>query len=410
MRPIFSKRLELALKESTSVPFKVLGKVVFVYTGFNKEYLSENNKIKFGDYFDLRDGEVSYMPKGREQVIFDNGKWKREGRQLYKIGKFISVFSFYEHETDNEITGKERDIIIERMSSRLKQEENFTFKITKDVSMVYGLPTFHNSGILSNSCMRKESEYECRNKAKFYNELNGVRCIYNTNENGELIFRALMWLAEFKGKNRIFLDRVYGSPEISASLESVAQKRGWLFRYQDRDSDLPTIKYTANINVYDYALNIGVPYMDSLRNLKPDGYTLTTGYSDTLLQSCNSFPIEAKRCLHCNETRNLTSIENGYVCEWCLQGYYVVCYSSGEYVRKRYALYCEENGRYYANYHQAERDGVYFCDHKQSYAIGKNRVYIDGGNGEFYKIFVCDSVFKEICYYDENSDKYILKD
>ena len=349
MKPIFSKRLELAIRDSISVPFKVLGKVMFVYVDFNKEYLSENNKIKFGDYFDLRDGEVSYMPKGREQIILDNGKWKRDGRQLYKIGKFISIFSFYELETYNEITGKERDILIERMSSRLKQEENFTFKITKDISMVYGLPTFHNSGILSNSCMRKESEYECRNKAKFYNKLNGVRCIYKTNENGELIFRALLWLVEFKGKNRIFLDRVYGLPETSASLESVAQKRGWLFRYQDRDSDLPTIKYTANINVYDYALNIGVPYMDSLRNLKPDGYTLTTGYSDTLLQACNSFPIEVSYCVHCNQTGNLTSTENGLVCSSCLGEYYVTCHSSGDFIHIDYAIYREENENYYAS-------------------------------------------------------------
>ena len=66
------------------------------------KYFSENSSGSYSvsvpdncsesaNFFDLRLGEISFHPKSPLQVIED-GKWKRDGRQTIKTGKFFQTY------------------------------------------------------------------------------------------------------------------------------------------------------------------------------------------------------------------------------------------------------------------------------------------------------------------------------
>ena len=104
----------------------------------------------FGNYFDVRDsgqdGKITYHAHPEKQVIKENGKWGREGRQELKVYKLIEYLYFaskvtvserYPDVTDTDIIKALSDLICRR----LKGLETSEIQESHDSNSIYKLPS-----------------------------------------------------------------------------------------------------------------------------------------------------------------------------------------------------------------------------------------------------------------------------
>mgnify|MGYP003349329510 CR=1 FL=1 len=68
------------------------------------------NPAPAGNYWTFRETEglITFCPAGREQLINDNGTWRREGRQAMKPAKFL------------------REVLHPRLAKRIKEDRKST--------------------------------------------------------------------------------------------------------------------------------------------------------------------------------------------------------------------------------------------------------------------------------------------
>ena len=91
---MMSVRLYEKLREEVSISGQQAA--MFVYRSIDEDRdranitLEGNFEFPIGNFFDLRDGNISYCPANRRQQFTDSGAWSRDGRQVIKTGKFRS--------------------------------------------------------------------------------------------------------------------------------------------------------------------------------------------------------------------------------------------------------------------------------------------------------------------------------
>ena len=170
------------------------------------------NIDKIGNYFDVREGNISYCPANKEQQFADSGKWKREGRETMRAGKFAALLEYY---TFGEESILVKDInfsnIYEAVANIIKGDalNDGKFRVSGSISKIYNKDTSANAGeYLRNSCMRPEGNYGCRECAGFYDRVPGLKILYKTDGSGALLFRALLWNVSIGEKRRIFIDNL----------------------------------------------------------------------------------------------------------------------------------------------------------------------------------------------------------
>lgn len=158
------------------------------------------------------DGTISYLPKGKEHKVTEDGKWAQAGRQHGKPAKVMrKIFS----KTALKLF-KEADFEIFNNKFRSKfSTDGYEFKILSNVE----IPDAYNAdreegegGSLNNSCMRDQGEY-----MGIYAACPDVQMVVMLNkETGEQAGRALLWNATIEGTDTKikFLDRFYVCKEM----------------------------------------------------------------------------------------------------------------------------------------------------------------------------------------------------
>lgn len=297
-----------------------------------------------GNYFDLRDGQISFTPRGKELVRTDSGKWAREGRQSCKLGRFISglPLQWYDEHGAAE-NGLNIDKLREYIVTVLKCENTkLNFRISKNISDVYGMPTGSNTHNLRSSCMRSESDYGCKNFAAMYEYIHGLRVVYTCDNEGSLTSRALLWLTD-KG---FFLDRVYGKPDVELKYLELAEARGWMARrHEDRtvfrfvDGERVSINANLCVNFPFSALNYakieGSPYVDTLFYYSGKKGALNLFSGDIKLRSCDGHAFKPRYiCSHCDsecDEEDGWNINGEFYCTECRDELFFYCDECNEY-------------------------------------------------------------------------------
>lgn len=181
------------------------------------------------DYLSQRtDGQISYLPKGKEHRTTDAGRWARDGRQAGKAARVVR--KLFTQEALSEL----KDVDFEAFANRYKSSnENIVFNITNKVSAVYDMYVDEDAGgSLSGSCMNGDTHL-----LGIYDGSDKCRCIYATNTDGGLIGRALLWsdveieLPDGSVVVGTFMDRVYTYTDSARqSFLDFAEEKGWWVR------------------------------------------------------------------------------------------------------------------------------------------------------------------------------------
>ena len=152
------------------------------------------------NYLTLRDdGTISYLPKGKEHKLTDDGRWARDGRQNGTAGKIIkkvlkphAIKLFKEIEFTN---------FVNQYKAACDAEcKQFVIRPNKDIPDVYCMTREHGGAGLNESCMNGDEDY-----LQMYAHCPHLRILTMINNEGHLAGRALLWNTE----DGVLMDRVY---------------------------------------------------------------------------------------------------------------------------------------------------------------------------------------------------------
>jgi len=197
---IYSDSFIEFLKKSDSTIAKFLFKL------HNKNYLPLLINANEINYITFRgDGNISYLPKGKEHLTNDDGGWKRENRQHGKPAKIIKkLFS-------DRALKMFKDSDFEAFANQYKSQFNddgYKFELldNKQIKTVYDMKRNEGEGSLNGSCMNNDTNY-----LDIYENCSQLRILVLTNKNGLLCGRALVWQIS---ENIILIDRFYVSHDF----------------------------------------------------------------------------------------------------------------------------------------------------------------------------------------------------
>lgn len=336
---MISERLRQLISQSVTVDLKQTRYQVMFQ--INAEAL-----LKVGNYWDLRDGFISFCPKGKTQEITPYGKWKRKNRSIMKTGRFFALLSCHimklivdePEPTEKAIVNAAYEILSAQVRSSAVEDKIY---ISGNISEVYSIPTDYDAGgILEKSCMRPESFHSCREFASVYDNIPGLKILYILGpEKITLRARALLWRTD----QGMFLDRIYADETLSQYIYSIAHERGWKTRGQGIYAEIPKMTFTTNVNIYQKLVDAGgAPYVDSFFGMVTP-YQLTSNENTctliTLQEASGDFPT-LKKCDICGEfttnfhtANDLNLNEVDVICDDCLSRHYAQCDRCGTYHR-----------------------------------------------------------------------------
>ena len=342
MQVVFSERLfeYLVMRRKAEVN----GRHVEFLIEFNDVISTNDGNMKVeisgvvpGDFYDLRDGEISFHPHPENQGITPNGKWSRDGRLTMKPGKFLNLLQknvlvrvdcyfsnndWCAFDANNEELKKFFIKYAENFSAAVKGTKiTLDLKISEDPSAVYSIPTFFDNqvGTLGTSCMRPESNHTCHNGSPIYSQWGG-KIVYATKKhynNDYLICRAHLWENTVCDDGTIvtFLDRVYANEVNTEQMLSFAENNGWWWKIsQDSHScgitDGRNVKYVEYREINPWIQKGICPYMDTFISVDETRLYAKLDKGLFNLQNTSARFLKTLRCPRCN---NPFVEENGIV-------------------------------------------------------------------------------------------------
>lgn len=309
-----------------------------------------------------KNSKITCWPNTRgEQPLNESGKWKLEGRQEMKPGKFLMQFAtkiVVRDDCGDQIQLPDmRDKVIARLCEIFTDSLRGTnapihFDLSSEIDRIYSTHAQTDSGYLRSSCMRPNSGHDCNQYSAFYNYVPGLRIVHKI-VGAELLFRALLWdCKDRSGQPVTFLDRIYGTEVHNIQLISHAKEQGWAYRTFgncDIIKDDKRIDLLCNIpnTAFEYLSNEGSPYMDTLGRLSKNGkgWILSNYLSaDYYLQECDGDAVRQR--IHCCCCGDGISADDRYndvngdsYCEGCFDARYCYCAQCGE-------VTCNDNSLY----------------------------------------------------------------
>lgn len=266
----------------------------------NEDYQLNLDKPRFGNYFDIVKGNITYNTK--EQVLNENNKWMKEGREIIKPSKLIKYF-IKENCLINDNKIKE-ELIIESFTNTIKSHKCGEILISSNPKEIYELDTQNSSGTLLNSCMRPESTYGCNRGTHFFNDLN--LDIAYTLKNGKLNGRALIWRGAINkdtNKKVDLMDRIYGSDLVISAFKDYAKENNIAYKtdqtgdnFKLNDLIISRVEYSHNLSEGD---NEYYPYFDTITHFNDSN--MNNMCNGTELLNCDGTPYGAEYiCYECN--------------------------------------------------------------------------------------------------------------
>lgn len=219
MKPIISESFLSYLENRSTKMARYLYKC---FTNPNTNLLTdaEINYLTF-----RADGTISFLPKGSEHHITDEGLWSRTNRQTGKPSKIIK--KIMKPKLLNLFSNKDFEAFHNNYKASGNSEYEFILKDNTEIPDVYD-GQYCAAGTLGDSCMRNCGEY-----LRIYENCNKLKILtLISKESGIIHGRALVWdVGEF-----IFMDRVYTSHDFMYDLFlQYAEDEGW-WRKQDYKS------------------------------------------------------------------------------------------------------------------------------------------------------------------------------
>ena len=373
------------------------------------------------NYFTLRDIDgkykVTYWPDVVGQPISEHNGWMAKGRKVMTVENFVSKYidttvivdktEYIDFEThtpkliDTELVGKEvtnselKTKIIQRACELIIEKGkaddiSLKPKVVKAgngaIKNVYWTQQAESTGHLLGSCMRPNSDYDCKKFGAFYDLIPNLFIVYDTNDDGELIYRALLWTLDDGSR---YLDRPYGNEKHEQALIDWGIQQG--FRVRLYNAKNPTdMKVTLSDEAINYLKNFGCPYLDSfefltgnvLYNVLHDSYDCDYFFRE--LSGSRGYKMKLRfRCPKCNHTFNeeyRMKTPQGDMCTDCVEGLFDRCERCGKYEEKDGLNNC--GGDFYCDY-CAERSGYTECAICKKWTKGQHYV-------EAEDIWVCD--------------------
>jgi len=369
---IMSVRLYEKLREEVSISGQQAA--MFVYRSIDEDRdranitLEGNFEFPIGNFFDLRDGNISYCPANRRQQFTDSGAWSRDGRQVIKTGKFVQelierdVMYLQSGDTVIDSVNDTTKPIVTRFCElkagavRATASED-VIQISNDPSSIYQMATAEGTGSLGSSCMRPNSGHTCRHGAPFYSRIEGLKIAYTVNARNQLTGRALIWddcsfinednEVETEGTFK-FMDRIYGSEQTIANFKQWAKDNGYWHKAEQNSSNRVLVSpqgYSVSLNyrynnkvtrLYDYC-----PYMDTLSYLDIEApYPQTTSLTGSYIRMQSTAADQFDSRVICPACGAIAQRVRNMGCDICS----VQDMITGNYINKRAAVQAYRDG------------------------------------------------------------------
>ena len=218
-------------------------------------------------FFHVRkNGEVSFLPKGKELRLTENNKWCPSNRVTAKTGKAMRKFFLSNHlALPDEIISD----VAENIDSQFKFSGTIKLVSGEDIRKYYHGQTYASStGSLGNSCMKHD---RCQQYFDIYTENpDKVQMLVAFTNDNLVQGRALVWHTD---EGTTLMDRAYGKPLVMNTLIAHAQSQGWIVKshqsydypdtWQMPNGEVFSMKYSVTFPLgYDY-----YPYMDTFKSL-----------------------------------------------------------------------------------------------------------------------------------------------
>jgi hypothetical protein len=181
------------------------------------------------NYLSLRaDGNISYLPAGRQLRYNADGEWSRHGRQDGKPAKVIrklftkKALKVFE---DSDFEG-----FANSYKAKFSDSLSFQIRINRDIPLIYDMEIAPGGGSLNSSCMNGDGDY-----MDIYNYCKSLRILILIDEEGQLCGRALIWDLE---DNITLMDRIYVVSDFMYELFiAYAVDSGWWHKKDYRSQD-----------------------------------------------------------------------------------------------------------------------------------------------------------------------------
>ena len=233
-----------------------------------------NDNVNYITY--RSDGNISFLPTGKEHVVNDDNTWSRTNRQSGKPAKIIRKLF-----TDKMLSLlNEQDFEIFNNHYKCKfNTTGYRFELLDNtqIAEVYDMTLENGSSSLNNSCMNGKSD--CLD---IYTYCKDLQILALFNQNNELAGRALVWTIkdeEIDGSKIILMDRVYVTQDYLYDLfiEHATSNKWWYKQdYKSMHSKTSFINSEGNVLYRKFKIYTATdfdtyPYIDTFQ-YGDDGY------------------------------------------------------------------------------------------------------------------------------------------
>jgi len=340
------------------------------------------------NYLTLReDSTISYLPKGKEHVVNDEGRWARDNRQngrpasiirkvltknalkLFKDSEFEAFVNEYKSECD-------------------KETKKFVIRENKDIPEVYCMTRERGGGTLNDSCMNNDREY-----VEMYAHCPSVRILCLMNTANELAGRALLWTLP---DGNTLVDRMYVAQDHYYDMFiDHAIENGWMYKK----------KYKTYCDGMDFMLN-GEHIQRSYKITTPTDFNYYP-YIDTFRYGCDGW-ISNDDCSSYSYVYNCSSggREGDNRSECAIDGEFYDDDDLRHIERGRYSGYCIHIDR--AVYCETDRNWYYYED--ESIVNIDDHWYRNDDDDICYSEYNSQWYMRDDCEYSDYDNDYFLAD
>ena len=377
---VISKRLNNLLEQRIDV--KLNGNMYTAYIRISKYAYGNDLKCEmppneFNYFCYNKNNKITCWPtRNGEQPLNEEGKWKLEGRQEIRPGKFLLLFKEWMDicdKYDNGVNPTSHAVLFEQLLLRICEtftdrirgvNTDLVFDIGTNIGNVYSLTPHDDSGYLLSSCMRQGSGYSCRNYAGMYHKVPDLKIVHRI-VNDRVLFRALLWenVETSDGKRITFLDRIYGNDTVNYKLQEYAKDHDWAWRYFGNDKVYYKDTYGSRLHkevptdMINYIEDHGTPYMDSLYYLSQENGDrfMLSNYREAIavLQECNGSTYSIfDRCRSCSvrlSPANRHVVDGVEMCDQCLKTHCSNCSKCFVLMLTENAITCADDNKTYCD-------------------------------------------------------------